>query len=286
MICEDNSFSKKLVIGLKNYKNYFFKNKLNIPLNININSEKLHFKKYNPAAFDFAKEYNKTPLKPELDDLCRLHYLVRNRKVTTILEFGVGKSTLIFDDALKKNYKEFNKTIVKEKMIRRSNMFECHTVDDQAKWINNIKKNFKTKKVIFHKTNVKMTTFAGRRCTLYDKLPKISPDFIYLDGPARFSARGNVKGWTTNFSDGVPMAADILSIEHFLMPGTLIVVDGRTANARFLKSNLQRDWIYTHDDKFDQHFFELCEKPLGIYNKRQIEFCLGKKYFFRLKNKF
>ena len=29
------------------------------------------------------------------------------------------------------------------------------------------------------------------------------------------------------------MAADILSIEHFLHPGTLIVIDGRTANARF-----------------------------------------------------
>ena len=33
------------------------------------------------------------------------------------------------------------------------------------------------------------------------------------------------------------MAADILAIEHFLVSGTLIVVDGRTANARFLKAN-------------------------------------------------
>ena len=45
---------------------------------------------------------NKIPLPPELDDLVRLHYLVRNRKVRTILEFGGGKSTSVFSDALQK----------------------------------------------------------------------------------------------------------------------------------------------------------------------------------------
>ena len=94
---------------------------------------------------NFVKKYNNPPLSPELSDLCRLHNLVRNRKVTTILDYGVGKSTLVFDDALKKNYREFEKFIVKEKMIRRSNKFECHTIDDQAKWINNIKKNYRTR---------------------------------------------------------------------------------------------------------------------------------------------
>ena len=78
------------------------------------------------------------------------------------------------------------------------------------------------------------------------------------------------------------MAADVLSIEHFLLPGTLIVVDGRTANARFLRANFQRNWLYYHSEDFDQHFFELCERPLGIYNKRQIEFCLGDSFFKRL----
>ena len=78
------------------------------------------------------------------------------------------------------------------------------------------------------------------------------------------------------------MSADILSIEHFLVPGTLIVTDGRTANARFLKTNLQRDWYYCHDQEADQHYFELVEEPLGIYNKRQIDFCLGLSYFDRL----
>ena len=81
-----------------------------------------------------------------------------------------------------------------------------------------------------------------------------------------------------------PMAADILSFEHFLTPGTLIIIDGRTANARFLKSNFQRNWDYSYAKDFDQHFFELLEEPLGIYNKRQIDICLGQSYYDRLKS--
>ena len=74
------------------------------------------------------------------------------------------------------------------------------------------------------------------------------------------------------------MSADILTIENFLLPGTLIVVDGRTANAIFIKNNLQRDWEYSYSEKFDQHFFELIEKPLGPYNKKQLEYCLGDEW--------
>ena len=62
----------------------------------------------------------------------------------------------------------------------------------------------------------------------------------------------------------------------------MIVTDGRTANARFLKSNLQRHWTYCHNERYDQHYFELTEEPLGIYNKRQINYCLGEAYFSRL----
>lgn len=78
-----------------------------------------------------------------------------------------------------------------------------------------------------------------------------------------------------NYPDRLPMSVDILAFEHFLFPRTLIVVDGRTANARFLKTNLQRNWDYYHSEEYEQHFFELKEAPIGIYNKRQIEFCLG-----------
>ena len=79
------------------------------------------------------------------------------------------------------------------------------------------------------------------------------------------------RGWPSKTSSFI----ELKTFEHFLLPGTLIVVDGRTANARFLKANLQRNWDYHHSEEYDQHFFELKEKPLGVYNQRQIDFCLG-----------
>ena len=108
--------------------------------------------------------------------------------------------------------------------------------------------------------------------SFYEKIPNICPDLIYLDGPDQFSSSGDLRGMSTRHPDRMPMAADILSFEHFLIPGTVIIVDGRTANARFLKSNLQREWDYSHYENFDQHIFLLTEKPLGKYNKNYLDF--------------
>jgi hypothetical protein len=74
------------------------------------------------------------------------------------------------------------------------------------------------------------------------------------------------------------MSCDILKIEHFLLPGTMIIVDGRTANARFLKANFQRTWSHNHDIANDIHTFEMVEEPLGSLNDRQIKFSLGESW--------
>ena len=117
-----------------------------------------------------------------------------------------------------------------------------------------------------------METFNGRICTTYKNLPLINPDLIYLDGPDQFNVKNKINGITTNHKDMMPMSSDILKIEHFLTPGTIIITDGRAANARFLLSNLQRKWRYKYDNKNDQSVFFLDEKPLGIYNYRQLKF--------------
>tara|TARA_B100000242_G_C42977392_1_gene453660 strand:+ start:250 stop:1110 length:861 start_codon:yes stop_codon:yes gene_type:complete len=223
---------------------------------------------------------------PEFDDLSRLHYIVRSRKVTTILEFGVGKSSLIFADALKLNKKDFYS--YSSKNLRRNNLYECHSVDNYKYWIDQCKQDmpeqlFAEGFLNFQLAEVEMGDFLGRACTFYNPLPNISPDLIYLDGPDQFSVKGNIRGISTNNKDRMPMSADILAFEHFLQPGTLIVVDGRAANARFLKTNLQRNWTYYFCKEWDQHFFELLEEPLGIYNKRFIEHTLGEDYFKRLE---
>ena len=206
----------------------------------------------------------------ELDDLIRLHFLVTSRRSLNVMEFGSGFSTAVISHALQYNQEKYQ-DFVKEN-LRKSDPFRITTIENSKKWAEETKKKLKFNNVDFHVSNNQMTTFNGRICTMFETLPNLSPDFIYLDGPDQFSAKGNVNGITTDHIERLPMSGDLLKIEHFLLPGTLIVVDGRTANARFLKANFQRDWDYHYFEEFDQHFFELSEEPLGIYNKKQIEF--------------
>ena len=281
MIIENKNFSKKLFQGLTNYKKYIFKNKLDKILKIHVSKNIEIKKKINRDQFSTVRKTIKNQFAPELDDLCRLHYLVISRKVNKILEFGVGKSTVIFNDGLVQNCIDYQDYV--KKNLRIPNSFICYSLDNYKSWVNKIKSQHKLTNVRFKISTLRMATFNGRICTFYSSLPNICPELIYLDGPDLHSVNGTIRGISTKSEDRLPMSGDILSMEHFLLPGTLIVVDGRTANARFIKCNLQRNWIYSHDKKNDQHFFELSEEPLGIYNEKQIKHCLGKSFFERLK---
>ncbi len=265
----------KLFEKLTSYENYLEQYPFYKDLNINLDDYgNLEAKQHeDPQNLD---PNNKIPAKAELDDLIRLHFLTTSRKVTTILEFGVGKSTCVFNNALEFNKLKYQSYV--EKHLRRSNSFECHSLDNNKKWINFAKNQYKSlKNTTMHYSECEMTTFNSRICTLYKNLPNICPDLIYLDAPDQWSPTGTIRGVTTNHPDRLPMSADILTIEHFLLPGTLIVLDGRTANARFIKCNLQRKWDYLYIPEFDQHFFELNEHPLGVFNEKQIQFCLEKE---------
>lgn len=267
--------------GLGSYKNYLLKNPFHEHLNIDLETYGEIEKKATYSPFFAVNPDLDKPFDVELDDLIRLHFLIISRKVTTILEFGVGKSTTVFDHALRMNQELHGEFVLKS--LRRSNPFECYSIDNNKEWIDLCKNSSNTEVVTFHYSECSVSSFNDRVCTYFDNFPNICPDLIYLDGPDQFSPLGDVRGVNTNHPDRVPMSGDILAIEHFLLPGTLIIVDGRTSNARFLESNFQRNWIHTHIEEYDQHFFELIEKPLGIYNKTQIDYCLGDKYYERLE---
>ena len=217
-----------------------------------------------------AKLEQTTPYRPVLDDLVSLHQLIQKTSRTTILEFGCGWSSMLFAASLR---------IVQQAVgdlsnYRRNNPYQCHTVDNQQEYIDVAKSRIGSsleKYISFHTSAVIMTTWNGRIATEYEKLPLVSPDLIYLDAPDQFSVDGEVCGWSTRHKDMMPMACDLLKIEHFLTPRTIIVIDGRTANARFIKSNLQRSWDYKYCPDRDQHFFLLDEKPLGKYSAKIID---------------
>lgn len=218
-----------------------------------------------------------SPYSPDLKDLYNLYHFIILNKRTTILEFGSGWSSIIFSLALNELKKKYSNSI---KDLRRNNPFEIFILENEKKFFEISKKrsNLYQKKLKLNTkvnylfSSVSMTMFNGRVCTEYKKLPLCNPDFIYLDGPDQFNVKNKINGITTSHKDMMPMSADILKIEHFLTPGTIIITDGRGANSRFLMSNLQRGWKYKYDKINDQSVFYLNEKPLGIYNEKQLKF--------------
>ena len=228
-------------------------------------------KQKNKDKFDIRLTNNPQP--PELMDLYRIFQLIVLNNRTTVLEFGCGYSSLIISKALKK---------VKNKNKNRLPFPRCvypykhFIVDQEKKYVNIVKKKLKKYSLLdnvnFLISDAQMTTFNGNYASEYVSLPRVNPDFIYLDAPNPFTVKKKLNNFSVSALDMMPMSCDILKFENFLVPGTIILVDGRTLNARFLKNNFKRNWREYHDDIYDQTIFILDEKPIGIYNKQQLKF--------------
>ena len=204
----------------------------------------------------------------DAEDLVRIHRLIRERKSFTVLEFGVGFSTVIIADALQKNKADWQQLDPQPK-IRNRFQFQCFSVDTSEKWIATTQarmpealKNF----VNFQFSKVEIGTHQGQLCHFYKNLPDIVPDFIYIDGPDPNAVEGNINGMTFQCSERTVMSGDLLLMEPILLPGTFVLLDGRTNNARFLKNNLKRDYEIIWDKAGDVTTMELQEERLGKYN--------------------
>jgi len=114
----------------------------------------------------------------------------------------------------------------------------------------------------------------GVLCHKFDHLPNFALDLIYLDGPDHGQVQGEINGFKYLESFTQPMAADILVIEPYLWPETLIVNDGRTSNARFLVTRLKRDWQILHNPFGDRTIFRLNETSMGQVSEQRINFRL------------
>lgn len=115
-----------------------------------------------------------------IPDLTRLHQLIRQRSNFTVLEFGVGYSTLIIADALKKN-KEDWVNLPHTPKIRNRFSFKCFSIDTSRKWIDIAKNRLPdslTSFVNFQYSEVEIGTYNGQLCHYYKNLQDIVPDFI------------------------------------------------------------------------------------------------------------
>lgn len=256
----------------QNIIKYVKENKLDelIPFHESRNEESLYF-----AVEDEKNE----PYPPEWEKLVFIHKTCLERKVMTTLEIGVGFSSIISAHALNLNHKKYGEQFLKE--IRRESPYIHFCVDDNKHFIDKcieltpeiLKKNIK---ITYSKNE--MGLFNERVCTFFKDFPNVCPDLVILDGPSQFSVEGDVRGIHTRSSDRLPMSADLLAIENFFLPGTLIIVIGQKANLRFMQNNFQRNWIMTNYDDVGLSTLELVEEPLGKYNLKQIELMLGKDW--------
>jgi hypothetical protein len=205
---------------------------------------------------------------PEAADLARLHRLIRRRKSFTVLEFGAGYSTIVIADALKKNQSDWE-ALPSRPALRNRHLFHAFTVDASKGWLAKADASFPASlraHVTFHHSSVHIGTHNGQLAHFYDSLPDIIPDFIYLDGPDPKDVQGSIHGLTFQCDERTVMAADLLLMESTFLPGTFILVDGRTNNARFLARNFQRSYDVHWDRAADITTLELIEDRLGALN--------------------
>ena len=222
---------------------------------------------------NFDIRLTKNPQPPELRDLYKLYQFIVLNKRTTVLEFGCGYSSVVISKALEFNRK---KNLGKKPFSRCEFPFTHFILDDDKKYLKLSKKRIelfiKNPRVKYFFSKCEMTMFNHNYAHEYKFLPRVNPDFIYLDAPSPFNVKGKKNNFTVATKDMMPMSCDILKIENFLAPGTIILVDGRTANARFLKNNFKRNWSYHEDFRSDQNIFILNEKALGPFNLEQIKY--------------
>lgn len=215
-----------------------------------------------------SQSQSEDAIEPEPRDLARLHHLVRTRRCLTTLEFGVGYSTIAIAHAVSCNKADFKASGTAVK-LRNSRLFEHHVVDANTRWLEHSKALLPASLVpivTYHQSDVHIGQHRGQLCHYYSQLPNVIPDFIYLDGPDPADVQGSINGLDFSIQERTVMAADLLLMESCFLPGTIVLVDGRTNNARFLARNFTRNFEIVWDRQADVTVIELDEERLGPHN--------------------
>jgi hypothetical protein len=229
-----NSFYNYIRILYNIYRNFVISNS---------KSKAIIFFKKNNILKDL--KLSKQTWKPNFIDQEFLYKLILHKKISTVLEFGTGYSTIAMAAALKFNSK-----------YKKNNKIYC--LETEKKWIVNVQKGlikYKKYTEIIH-SKCEMQLIDTSLCSFYVKLPNITPDLIYLDGPDPNAVKSKI--FNLNYEKtNTPISADILLYEYRLKPGAMIVIDGRPNNTIFLKNNLKRKYKFQFQRLYSRSIFEL-----------------------------
>jgi len=146
-----------------------------------------------------------------------------------VVEFGCGISTFAIAHALK-----------------QKGCGKIYAVEADEKWASLVRDGIKSLDLDGYcevvQSNPKLVLRDCQVVSLFEKLPDVRPDLIYLDGPSPLHVKGDCHGLTMPGLEFI-VAADPLLYEWSFYAGAKIVVDGRINNVRFLERNLRRKYI-------------------------------------------
>jgi hypothetical protein len=163
---------------------------------------------------------------PQGYDLWNLYREIRRFKPQKVLEFGIGCSTLVMAEAL-----------------RRNGSGHLYTVEGSQHWLDVTRRDLtpgQAKYATLIRSDCEVIDMEGERAHRFVTLPDGPFDMIYLDGPNA----PEVPGWG---ADELAAAADPILLEESLSSYARIVVDGRARNVTLLKRHLKRRYrVKTH----------------------------------------
>jgi hypothetical protein len=213
---------------------------------------------------------------PEFEDLYRLYSYVIDNCVISILEFGSGWSTLAFAMAMSENKMRYAETY--PNFHRNPHPFKLCSVDNSQAFLTKAISRIGAENqglVIPWLASPHLRPLNGIPVTEWLPVPRIDYDLIYIDAPEPEQVLGSDQMIEIATIHDLPMAADILINEPYILPQTSILIDGRTSNARFLQANCYRNWESVTQFNEDYTHMFLKEDPLGKINKAHIDFRLA-----------
>lgn len=172
----------------------------------------------------------KPPVWPEL---AVIHGEIRRLRPRRVLEFGSGCSTVVIAQALAENAAEGHPGFLE-------------SLDADPHW-GQVTIDSLPPRLAEHCRVAIVPAIpaehAGIPAWRHREVPPPPFDFIYLDGPALTPER--------------EAALDLLDLEAELAPGTVVLVDGRYPNCRFLEAHLRRRWRRRRRHLLHQTRYEL-----------------------------
>lgn len=165
---------------------------------------------------DFQRQRPRNASPTDLGDCWFLYATIRRRRPALILEFGSGNSTLVQAQALYDN-------AAGGRLI---------SIDASPLWAASTKAclppHLQGTEVLYHPAvEVEMYGVRGWR---HQGMPALSPNFVYLDGPALTRER--------------QVAVDLLDLEAAFPPDFFLVIDDRKANTAFLRAHFTRHYTF------------------------------------------